>query len=56
MIDRYTRPGEVTPSMEFRPGNMERITVEDVAERLEHAVLTYGAEGTIPVPSPSPDL
>jgi len=56
VIDRYTRPGEVTPSMEFRPGNMERITVEDVAERLEHAVLTYGAEGTIPVPSPSPDL
>ena len=56
VIDRYTRPGEVTPTMEFRPGNMERITVQDVAEKLEHAVRTYTVDGTIPVPPSSPDL
>ena len=56
VIDRYTRPGEVTPSMEFRPDNMERITVEDVAERLEHAMRTYGVDGSIPVPPSSPGL
>jgi hypothetical protein len=36
--------------MEFRPGNMERITIEDVAEKLEHAARTYGADRPIPVP------
>lgn len=41
LIDRYTRPGESTPSMEFRPGNMERIRVEDVLEKLELASRTY---------------
>jgi heptosyltransferase I len=56
VIDRYTRPGEVRPSMEFRPDNMGKITVDDVAEKLEHAVRTYGAEGPIPVPKSSPDL
>jgi heptosyltransferase I len=56
VIDRYTRPGEVTPSMEFRPDNMGKITVEDVAEKLEHAVRSYGVEGEFPVPSSSPDL
>ncbi len=56
VIDRYTRPGEVTPSMEFRPGNMERITVADVAKKLELAVRTYGVDGTIPVPRSSSDL
>lgn len=56
VLDRYTRPGEITPTMEFRPGNMERITVEDVAEKLEHAVRTYGVGGTIPVPESSSDL
>lgn len=40
-IDRYTRPGETVPSMEFRKGNMERITVVDVAEKLEHALTGY---------------
>lgn len=47
-IDRYSRPGETTPSMEFRPGNMERIAVEDVAEKLELAVAHYGVVGTVP--------
>ncbi|MCL7976773.1 MAG: glycosyltransferase family 9 protein [marine benthic group bacterium] len=42
VIDRYTRPGEVTPSMEFRPGNMELITVDEVAAKLEQAVRSYG--------------
>lgn len=37
-VDRYTRPGEVMPSMEFRPGNMERITVGEVSEKLDLAV------------------
>jgi heptosyltransferase I len=43
VIDRYTREGEVAPSMEFRPGNMESITVDDVAAKLEQAVRSYGA-------------
>jgi heptosyltransferase I len=43
VIDRYTRDGETLPSMEFRPGNMERITVEDVAARLEAAIRGYGS-------------
>jgi heptosyltransferase I len=42
VIDRYTREGEVTPTMEFRPGNMERITVDEVAAKLELAVQNYG--------------
>lgn len=37
VVDRYTRPGETEPSPAFREGNMERITVEEVAERLEEA-------------------
>jgi heptosyltransferase I len=41
LIDRYTRPGETEPSMEFRHGNMEQISVEDVLEKLELAVRTY---------------
>ncbi len=41
IIDRYTRPGETTPSMEFRAGNMGRIEVADVLEKLELAVRTY---------------
>lgn len=40
-VDRYTRPGETEPSMEFRTGNMERIEVADVAEKLELAVRRY---------------
>jgi hypothetical protein len=35
--------------MEFRPGNMEEISVEDVAARLELACRTYGV--TPPVTS-----
>ncbi len=51
LVDRYTRPGETTPSAEFRPGNMERIGVEEVAEKLELATRRYvgqaggGADG-----------
>lgn len=52
VIDRYTREGEETPSMEFRPGNMERITVDDVAARLERAVRRYGSVGGGSVPLP----
>ncbi|MEJ2483958.1 MAG: glycosyltransferase family 9 protein [Gemmatimonadota bacterium] len=43
VIDRYTREGEVTPSMEFRQGNMESITVDEVAATLERAVERYRA-------------
>lgn len=43
-VDRYTWPGETTPSTDFRPGNMERIEVHDVAEKLELAVRRYVAE------------
>jgi heptosyltransferase I len=38
VIDRYTRPGETAPSIRFRPGNMDRITVQDVLEKLDLAV------------------
>ena len=40
-VDRFTRDGETVPSMEFRPGNMERITVDDVAEKLERGMRRY---------------
>lgn len=53
LIDRYTRPDETRhetpPSRRRRSGNMERITVEDVIERLELARERYvapGADGT----------
>jgi heptosyltransferase I len=59
VVDAWTRDDEPaadrrTPSMEFRPGRMERITVDDVLEKLELAVDRYvrgrsrgpgGAEG-----------
>ncbi|MFV1987446.1 MAG: glycosyltransferase family 9 protein [Gemmatimonadota bacterium] len=35
LIDRYSRPGETTPSRKTRPGNMARITEEDVIEKFE---------------------
>jgi heptosyltransferase I len=36
MIDRYANPGEdYEPTMENRPGRMERITVSDVIEKIE---------------------
>lgn len=38
VIDRFSRPGEDTATPGFRPGNMERIAVEDVLEKLELAV------------------
>lgn len=38
VVDRFTRPGETRPTAEFRPGNMERITVDDVLGKLEEAV------------------
>jgi heptosyltransferase I len=43
VIDRYSRPGETVPSAEFRPGNMGRIEVEDVLERVQRAV-----DGAVP--------
>lgn len=47
-IDRYSRPGETTPSIEFRPGNMRRIEVDDVAAKLELAMMRYGVAGAVP--------
>lgn len=47
-IDRYSRPGETTPSMEFRPGNMERIEVAEVAEKLELALSRHDVAGAVP--------
>ena len=45
VVDAYTRPDESAseraPSMDFRPGQMERITVEDVLEKLELATERY---------------
>lgn len=38
IIDRFTRPGEREPTEGFRRGNMERIEVTDVLEKLEMAV------------------
>jgi len=42
-VDRYTRPGEVIPSMEFRPGNMERITASEVSDKVSGAVRRFPA-------------
>jgi len=41
IIDRYSRPDETAPSSEFRAGNMEKIEVDDVLERLDLAVREY---------------
>lgn len=41
LVDRFTRPGETRPSRRSRPGNMERITVEEVIEKLERARERY---------------
>lgn len=41
IVDRYTRTGDSVPSREFRPGNMERITVKEVAEKLALAADRY---------------
>jgi len=41
VVDRYSRPGETVPSPEFRSGNMERIEVRDVLEKLELGVRRY---------------
>lgn len=38
VIDRYSRPGETVPCADFRPGNMARIEVVDVLEKLDLAV------------------
>ena len=40
-VDRYTRLGETSPSRRKRRGNMERIQVEDVLEKLELALKKY---------------
>lgn len=47
-VDRYSRPGETVPSMEFRPGNMRHIEVEDVVEKLERAVARHVAARPVP--------
>lgn len=47
-IDRYSKPGETVPSMEFRSGNMRRIAVEDVAEKLERAVTRHDVARPVP--------
>ena len=44
-VDLYTRPGEIMPSTEFRPGNMERITASDVVEKLDLAVRRFPVRG-----------
>jgi heptosyltransferase I len=41
IIDRYSRPDETAPSAEFRPGNMEKIKVDDVLEKLELAIREF---------------
>ncbi|HEY8483395.1 MAG TPA: glycosyltransferase family 9 protein, partial [Longimicrobiales bacterium] len=43
VVDGYARfPGEDYPcSMEYRPGGMERVTVERVLEKVQLAVDTY---------------
>jgi heptosyltransferase I len=41
IVDRYSRPGETVPSTEFRAGNMRRIEVSDVLEKLDLAVREY---------------
>jgi len=38
IVDRYSRAGETVPSAEVRLGNMEKIEVDDVIEKLELAV------------------
>lgn len=52
-IDRFSRPGETAPSTESRPGNMEKILVEDVVEKLELAMTRYaGGAASADVGSP----
>lgn len=38
VVDAFTDPGETEPMLGYRSGRMERITVEEVVERLETAV------------------
>jgi heptosyltransferase I len=46
LIDAYGDPGEDYPvSAEYRPGRMERITSEQVAEKVELALRTYSRRG-----------
>ncbi len=45
LIDRYPGPEDRLPSREGRTGNMERIEVEDVVEKLEQAIARYGTAG-----------
>jgi heptosyltransferase I len=41
VVDNFSRSGETEPVHEFRAGNMERIEVEDVLEKLDRAVQRY---------------
>lgn len=45
LVDRYTDPGEAPDPSRYEPrrGRMERITVDDVLERVERARNAYGA-------------
>jgi heptosyltransferase I len=38
IVDRFSRPGETVPNARVRPGNMEKIQVDEVLERLEIAI------------------
>lgn len=48
LIDRFTRPGDTRPSDGTRAGNMERIEVEDVIEKIELARTRYPMRGGRP--------
>jgi heptosyltransferase I len=37
IIDRYSRPGETVPSAKVRSGNMKKIEVTEVLEKIERA-------------------
>jgi heptosyltransferase I len=49
LIDEYGNPGENYPiSMENRPGRMQRISVRDVLDKVEHWRRTYATEVSSP--------
>jgi heptosyltransferase I len=53
-VDAYTDPGEAPDPSRYPPktGRMERITVNDVLERVQRAVDRYGAGRRRPAPAP----
>lgn len=48
LIDRYARPDDTRPSDRTRAGNMERIEVEDVIDKIELARTRYPMRGGRP--------